>query len=371
VLDDGAAPTAATPGPDRAESPRGRSRRRLGIRVGFGLLVVVMILGIAIGQLVAQSNGGQTPTTDLAAATQSTAPARATTTSSTLPPTTTTTIPALVQPAPTTLPVVPGGVTQKGDESIEVAAYEQRLADLHFDPGPIDGTFDQKTKYAVEAFEKLYGWPRDGVIDQPFVDTLAAFQYPQPLVATGEADRVEIDLDRQVLTVYKGWQVALVTTTSTGNGRRFCGGNDGCQYAVTPTGRYAFQWHVNGWRNGDLGRLYNPWYFNGGIAVHGYSSVPTQPASHGCARIPMHIAEYFGTLAYEDMAVYVMGTAAAPTGSAAPSGGGSSAPPPPTAAPPPAPPAPAPPESSTTTAPPAPTTTLAPPSSTTTTAAGP
>jgi hypothetical protein len=129
-----------------------------------------------------------------------------------------------------------------------------------------------------------------------------------------EGDRVEIDLDRQVLTVYKGYQVALITTTSTGSGKKFCGGDDGCQYAITPAGRYVFQWHVKGWRDGSLGRLYNPWYFNGGIAVHGYTSVPATPASHGCARIPMHIAEYFGDLVYKGMAVYVVGTPAAPTG---------------------------------------------------------
>ena len=34
-------------------------------------------------------------------------------------------------------------------------------------------------------------------------------------------------------------------------------------------------------------------YFNGGIAVHGSGSVPATPASHGCVRIPMHIAERF------------------------------------------------------------------------------
>jgi lipoprotein-anchoring transpeptidase ErfK/SrfK len=37
-------------------------------------------------------------------------------------------------------------------------------------------------------------------------------------------------------------------------------------------------------------------YFNGGIAVHGAASVPDHPASHGCVRIPMSIAEYFPTL---------------------------------------------------------------------------
>ena len=49
---------------------------------------------------------------------------------------------------------------------------------------------------------------------------------------------------------------------------------------------------------------------NGGIAVHGYSSVPTYNASHGCARIPMFIADYFGTLVHKGEPVHVVGTPA-------------------------------------------------------------
>jgi hypothetical protein len=349
---------------DRATATRG-PRRGFWVRVGFAALVVALILAVAVGQLVAENRDGETPTTDLAAARGRSGPAKTdpATTSSTLPATTTTTIPPLAQPAPAALPPVPGGAVGPGDRAMEIGAYEQRLVDLHFDPGAVDGKFDEKLRYSVEAVEKLLGWERNGVIDQPFVDALARWQYPQPLVPNGEADRVEIDLDRQVLTVYKGYQVALVTTTSTGNGKRFCGGNDGCQYAVTPPGRYVFQWHVNGWRDGDLGRLYNPWYFNGGIAVHGYQSVPVQPASHGCARIPMHISEYFGDLVYKDMAVYVMGAQIATSGGPLDQGGGG-APrptPAPTAPPVTAPPAPpptqpaAPPETPPTT--PAPSTT--------------
>ena len=28
-------------------------------------------------------------------------------------------------------------------------------------------------------------------------------------------------------------------------------------------------------------------YFIGGYAIHGYTSVPTYPASHGCIRVPI------------------------------------------------------------------------------------
>ncbi len=41
--------------------------------------------------------------------------------------------------------------------------------------------------------------------------------------------------------------------------------------------------------------------------MHGYESVPTYPASHGCTRIPMHIAEYFHTLVHVGDPVYVFG----------------------------------------------------------------
>ena len=215
------------------------------------------------------------------------------------------------------------------------------------------------------------GWGRDGTIDQQMVDVLANFQYPAPL-SPDTPDRVEIDLDKQVLTVYRDWQISLISTTSTGNGKKFCGGADGCQYAITPTGRYEFQWHVNGWRDGDLGRLYNPWYFNGGIAVHGYNDVPTGPASHGCARIPMHTSEHFGDLVSKGMAVYVLGTQAPATGGPLPPDNGSTTTtttvaPPTTPAPAPAAPPPPAPTTPPTAPPTTPPPTTEPPTTTTTT----
>ncbi|MGB8860137.1 MAG: hypothetical protein WCC60_12810 [Ilumatobacteraceae bacterium] len=51
--------------------------------------------------------------------------------------------------------------------------------------------------------------------------------------------------------------------------------------------------------------MYNPMYFNYGIAVTGAQSVPREPDSHGAIRIPMAIAEYFPTLVAIGDAVYV------------------------------------------------------------------
>jgi hypothetical protein len=239
-----------------------------------------------------------TTTTTAPAPTTTTAPAPTTTT---LPPTT------IIQPPWATLPPVPGGEIGLGAQGPEVQAYEQRMADIHFDPGPVDGEYSQDTNYAVVAVEKLYGQPRDGVIGPNVKFVLEHFKY-KAAKPKAEADRVEIDLDSQVLTVFKHWQPILITTTSTGSGEHFCGGEDGCQYAITPAGKFHFYYLHEGWDKGKLGKMWNPYYFNGSDAVHGLASVPAYPASHGCARIPMHIADYFHTYVHNGFPIYVVGT---------------------------------------------------------------
>ena len=61
--------------------------------------------------------------------------------------------------------------------------------------------------------------------------------------------------------------------------------------AVTPLGHFHVQRKLDEWRKSPLGLLYYPMYIVGGIAIHGDRSVPVQPVSHGCIRIPMFAAE--------------------------------------------------------------------------------
>jgi peptidoglycan hydrolase-like protein with peptidoglycan-binding domain len=221
--------------------------------------------------------------------------------------TTTTTIPPVKNPADVTMPSLPSGGLRIGSRDPLVYFYEARMKALHFDPGPVDQYFDSRTQYAVIAVQKYFQQARTGVIDGGVQLALSHFQYA-PAEPTSEPDRVEIDLDKQVITVFQSWQPILLTTTSTGSGQHFCGGVDGCQYAITPTGHYHFYSLYRGWDDGKLGRMWNPYYFNGGIAVHGLQSVPAYPASHGCARIPMHVADYFYTLVHNGESVFVVGT---------------------------------------------------------------
>jgi hypothetical protein len=57
--------------------------------------------------------------------------------------------------------------------------------------------------------------------------------------------------------------------------------------STPPAGNFTVLRHIDGWRQSRLGLMWRPNYFHGGYAIHGYSSVPNYPASHGCVRIPM------------------------------------------------------------------------------------
>jgi peptidoglycan hydrolase-like protein with peptidoglycan-binding domain len=284
-----------------AKQRKGWRRRSLLI----GLVVLLVGGGGVAAYAVVSSNdsssAGASGTGLVAAAPTTPEP----TTTTTLAPTTTTTIPAVAQPKDVKMPP-PGGLGW-GDRGPLVMLYEARMKALHFDPGPVDGVFDQDTQYAVVAVEKYAGLTHDGSIGPAVQWVLSHFRY-KPAKPKAEADRVEIDLDRQIVTVFKHWQPILVSTASTGSGERFCGGVDGCQYAITPAGHFHFYELHRGWQKGKLGTMWNPYYFNGGIAVHGLASVPAYPASHGCTRIPMHVADYFYTLVSNGESVYVVGT---------------------------------------------------------------
>ena len=76
-----------------------------------------------------------------------------------------------------------------------------------------------------------------------------------------------------------------ILDVSTGSGKLY--EQDGVTHrAVTPLGSFAITRKINDpAHKSPLGILYRPAYFYGGYAVHGSSSVPTYPASHGCVRI--------------------------------------------------------------------------------------
>jgi peptidoglycan hydrolase-like protein with peptidoglycan-binding domain len=191
----------------------------------------------------------------------------------------------------------------------EVADIQYRLKHLAYDPGAIDGVFGEPLQMALYAFQKVNGLPVTGTVGPEVRTALANPIVPTPAPG-GEPDRVEISLPLQLLTVVRDGKVALITHMSSGShaqyGCRGRGRRRSCKVAVTPAGAFRIGRTQLGWRSGPLGRMYSPQYFTSrGHAIHGSTSVPLQPASHGCVRIPMHTAEWFPTLVFRGMPVYI------------------------------------------------------------------
>lgn len=174
-----------------------------------------------------------------------------------------------------------------------LSAIQQRLKDLAYDPGPIDGKFGPATQAAIWAFQKVNGLKVTGAAAD--IATALANPKPPPTLG-GSGDRIEIDLGRQLLMAYRSGRLALISHISSGSGKAYCE-NGHCGDAVTPTGNFTILWSRSGWETSPLGQLYNPQYFTTrGHAIHGSASVPLYPASHGCVRIPMHTANWFPSL---------------------------------------------------------------------------
>jgi peptidoglycan hydrolase-like protein with peptidoglycan-binding domain len=187
-----------------------------------------------------------------------------------------------------------------------VADLETKLAAMKYDPGKVDGYYDSTTAFAVMAFQKVTGMARTGRATDDVVAALATAGGPAPLVPGGGALRVEIDIARQVLLLYQGDQLYRILAVSSGHGRHYCE-NGECGTAITPGGSFTVDRRIAGWHTSPLGKLYNPLFFNGGIAIHGSPSVPAYPASHGCVRIPMSAADWFYATVRNGTPVYVLG----------------------------------------------------------------
>ncbi len=217
----------------------------------------------------------------------------------------------LPSPSPAPANAVQDNSLRVGSKGPAVADLEQRLADLKYLVGKVDGTFDNNTRHGVIAFQKVQGLSRSGVGDGPTMQQLGSATTPAPKYAT-PANHVEVDIPRQTVYVVRGGAVSAILPTSTGSNKNFT--NDGwTRRAITPNGQFKVTRKINGMRISPLGELYKPSYFNGGIAFHGNGSVPTYPASHGCVRLPMGFADwFFNEAAPIGQVVYVHG---GPTGS--------------------------------------------------------
>jgi len=131
----------------------------------------------------------------------------------------------------------------------------------------------------------------------------------RPRPASTSGDLVEVDKTHQVVFIVRSGRTQWVFHTSTGTERPYSYGGH-TYIAHTPTGTFRIGRVVNGYDNGPLGQLYRPRYFtNQGHAIHGYTSVPPYPASHGCVRVTNQAINFIwdANLAPVGMTVLVYG----------------------------------------------------------------
>jgi hypothetical protein len=187
-------------------------------------------------------------------------------------------------------PPLPKTTLARGDRGPAVAALQRALNGARYTAGPADGIFGTKTRYGVIAFEKAHALEPDGRVDpDEYLSILRELRPAPPLDRAG--GYIYVDLDRQLLFDVQRGRVARVLPVSTGGGYAYTGLDGNEHVAVTPAGTYSVFRKVAGRDTSYLGTLYYPSYFTNGYAVHGSESVPVEPVSHGCVRVPLWIAQ--------------------------------------------------------------------------------
>ena len=129
---------------------------------------------------------------------------------------------------------------------------------------------------AVIAFHKAYGRARTTSFEAG--DWTRLTRKAVAVRYGGAGMHLEVDKGRQILMQVTNGRPTFIIHVSSG-----ATGN-------TPVGRHSILWKGN-WVPSLYGALlYKSMAFQGAFAIHGYPSVPTTPASHGCVRVPMWIA---------------------------------------------------------------------------------
>jgi peptidoglycan hydrolase-like protein with peptidoglycan-binding domain len=277
-----------------------------------GVLAIVVVAGVALGGGGGDGGDDGTPSALDTSVSVSALP----------------TVP-VIESIATSTPVVKTQLSRtlaKGMAGDDVVDLQQRLTDLGFWPGPVDGYFGDETRRSVWAYEKLV---LDADFDSPTGQVTAemwdGLQEPfaiQPRRPNSTTNHTEIYLEEQVIAVFHDDAPVFISHMSSGDNEDWCEevtisagewNNPGdeplvrgeCGRSITPGGVFNFERRIEGIRQSSLGGLWDPVYFNYGIAVHGALNVPLYPASHGCVRIPLSLSSTFQDLTANGDQVFV------------------------------------------------------------------
>jgi peptidoglycan hydrolase-like protein with peptidoglycan-binding domain len=194
--------------------------------------------------------------------------------------------------AASTTTVVQRGISESGQRSgPSTMASQRKLLQLGFWLLNPNGTFDDTTRQAVMAFQKYFQLRPTGTINAATAFLLERMDMP---ATANEKTKTlaEVDKTRQLLFLVQDGITTHVLNASTGDDREYTEPDSNTpgviitDTAITPVGTFRInRERPDGWWMGDLGQIYRPKYFIGGVAIHGSLSVPAYPASHGCVRV--------------------------------------------------------------------------------------
>ncbi len=149
------------------------------------------------------------------------------------------------------------------------------------------------TADALVAFQKAYGLSRSRVADRAVWRKLDGARLIKPRY-TSPRVHVEVNKARQILMVVRNGVVCgyiPVSTGATGN---------------TPEGSFSIR-QKSPATSPLYGAGYLTWVmgFIGNFAIHGYPIVPSFPASHGCIREPLWVADWTYSQSFVGERLYV------------------------------------------------------------------
>jgi hypothetical protein len=152
----------------------------------------------------------------------------------------------------------------------EALLFNRLLQEAGYHMGDVSDEFDESTALAVLAMRKVNDLPRTEEYDPSLFKMLLRGEGAFEPVHDQDGRYVEVDLSRQVMALIEDGKPTDVFHVSTGA-------------FGTPTGTYSFYEKSPGYNQKGM---YYSVYYSGNYATHGYYTVPTYPASHGCVRNP-------------------------------------------------------------------------------------
>ena len=183
-----------------------------------------------------------------------------------------------------TFAVEPGKIYVPLDEAIEVLRLQivkdvggicREIADVAIPAGSLRRLTDRRELVSTADLQNL----GVAVTAEPEGNRIVVGRGRRDFVVIVSAKRVEISLKKQQLEAWQGARLVLRSRVS--SGRR----------GSTPAGDFhAGPYKTRFHRSSRYQFAPMPWsvQINGHVFIHGFTSVPKYPASHGCIRLPLN-----------------------------------------------------------------------------------